>query len=57
MLVFVDLSAGHACLGGSAQVFKQLDTAAPDCDMRMLKCACRETQRLLRERMLLEDHD
>ena len=32
LVVLVDLSAGHACLGGSAlaQVFKQLDDAAPD---------------------------
>ena len=59
MLVFVDLSAGHARLGGSAlaQVFKQLGDAAPDCDSRMLKRAFRETQRLLRERVLLAGHD
>ena len=59
LLVFVDLSAGHARLGGSAlaQVFKQLGDTAPDCDVRMLKRACRETQRLLREHVLLADHD
>ena len=59
LLVFVDLSAGHARLGGSAlaQVFKQLGDAAPDCDSRMLKRAFRETQRLLRERVLLAGHD
>ena len=58
-LVFVDLSAGHARLGGSAlaQVFKQLGDAAPDCDTALLKRAFRETQRLLRERVLLAGHD
>ena len=59
LLVFVDLSAGHARLSGSAlaQVFKQLGDAAPDCDTALLKRAFRETQRLLRERVLLAGRD
>ena len=58
-LVFVDLSAGHTRLGGSAlaQVFKPLGAAAPDCESRMLKRAFPETQHLLRERVLLAGHD
>ena len=37
-LVFVDLSGGHARLGGSAlaQTFKQLGDVAPDCDTALL---------------------
>ena len=59
LVVLVDISAGHACLGGSAlvQVFKPLGDAAPDCDTALLKRAFRETQRLLRERVLLAGHD
>ena len=58
-LVFVDLSGGHAWLGGSAlaQTFKQLGDATPDCDTALLKRAFRTTQRLLRERVLLAGHD
>ena len=58
-LVFVDLSGGHARLGGStlAQTFKQLGDVTPDCDMALLKRAFRATQRLLRERVLLAGHD
>ena len=58
-LVFVDLSGGHARLGGSAlaQTFKQLGDASPDCDTALLKRAFRATQRLLRERVLLAGHD
>ena len=58
-LVFVDLSGGHARLGGSAlvQTFKQLGDATPDCDTALLKRAFRATQRLLRERLLLAGHD
>ena len=58
-LVFVDLSGGHARLGGSAlaQTFKQLGDASPDCDTALLKRAFRATQRVLRERMLLAGHD
>ncbi|OAO15371.1 phosphoribosylformylglycinamidine synthase [Blastocystis sp. ATCC 50177/Nand II] len=58
-LVFVDLSGGHARLGGSAlaQTFKQLGDVAPDCDTALLKRAFRATQRLLRERVLLAGHD
>ena len=58
-LVFVDLSGGHARLGGSAlaQTFKQLGDASPDCDTALLKRAFRATQRLLRERLLLAGHD
>ena len=58
-LVFVDLSGGHARLGGSAlaQTFKQLGDVTPDCDTALLKCAFRATQRLLRERVLLVGHD
>ena len=58
-LVLVDLSGGHARLGGSAlaQTFKQLGDASPDCDTALLKRAFRATQRLLRERVLLAGHD
>ena len=58
-LVFVDLSGGHARLGGSAlaQTFKQLGDVTPDCDMALLKRAFLATQRLLRERVLLAGHD
>ena len=58
-LVFVDLSGGHARLGGSAlvQTFKQLGDASPDCDTALLKRAFNATQRLLRERVLLAGHD
>ena len=58
-LVFVDLSGGHARLGGSAlaQTFKQLGDVTPDCDTALLKCAFRATQRLLHERVLLAGHD
>ncbi|KAM7453893.1 hypothetical protein BLSTO_05353 [Blastocystis sp. subtype 1] len=58
-LVFVDLSGGHARLGGSAlaQTFKQLDDVKSDCDTALLKRAFRATQRLLRERVLLAGHD
>ena len=58
-LVFVDLSGGHARLGGSAlaQTFKQLGDVTPDCDTALLKRAFRATQRLLRERVLLAGHD
>ena len=58
-LVLVDLSGGHAWLGGSAlaQTFKQLGDASPDCDTALLKRAFRATQRLLRERVLLAGHD
>ena len=58
-LVFVDLSGGHARLGGSAlaQTFKQLGDVTPDCDTALLKRAFRATQRLLRERVLLVGHD
>ncbi|KAK8817894.1 hypothetical protein WA577_005796 [Blastocystis sp. JDR] len=58
-LVFVDLSGGHARLGGSAlaQTFKQLGDVAPDCDTALLKRAFRATQRVLRERVLLMGHD
>ena len=58
-LVFVDLSGGHARLGGSAlaQTFKQLGDVTPDCDTALLKRAFRATQRLLRERLLLAGHD
>ncbi|KAK8812642.1 hypothetical protein WA556_004216 [Blastocystis sp. ATCC 50177/Nand II] len=40
-LVFVDLSGGHARLGGSAQAqtFKQLGDMKPDCDTALLKRA------------------
>ena len=58
-LVFVDLSGGHARLGGSAlaQTFKQLGDVTPDCDTALLKRAFLATQRLLRERVLLVGHD
>ena len=58
-LVFVDLSGGHARLGGSAlaQTFKQLGDASPDCDTALPKHAFLATQRLLRERVLLAGHD
>ena len=58
-LVLVDLSGGHARLGGStlAQTFKQLGDASPDCDTALVKCAFLATQRLLRERVLLAGHD
>ena len=58
-LVLVDLSGGHARLGGSAlaQTFKQLGDVTPDCDTALLKRAFRATQRLLRERVLLAGHD
>ena len=58
-LVFVDLSGGHARLGGSAlaQTFKQLGDVTPDCDTVLLKRVFRATQRLLRERVLLAGHD
>ena len=58
-LVLVDLSGGHARLGGSAlaQTFKQLGDVTPDCDTALLKCAFRATQRLLRECVLLAGHD
>ena len=58
-LVFVDLSGGHARLGGSAlvQTFKQLGDASPHCDTALLKRAFLATQRLLRERVLLAGHD
>ena len=58
-LVLVDLSGGHARLGGSAlaQTFKQLGDVTPDCDTALLKRAFRATQRLLRERVLLGGHD
>ena len=58
-LVLVDLSGGHARLGGSAlaQTFKQLGDVTPDCDTALLKRAFLETQRLLRERVLLAGHD
>ena len=58
-LVLVDLSGGHARLGGSAlaQTFKQLGDTSPDCDTALLKRAFRVTQRLLRERLLLAGHD
>ena len=58
-LVFVDLSGGHARLGGSAQAqtFTQLGDVTPDCDTALLKRAFRATQRLLRERVLLAGHD
>ena len=58
-LGFVDLSGGHARLGGSAlaQTFKQLGDASPDCDTALLKRAFLATQRLLRERVLLAGHD
>ena len=58
-LVFVDLSGGHARLGGSAlaQTFKQLGDVTPDCDTALLKRAFRATQRLLREGVLLAGHD
>ena len=48
-LVFVDLSGGHARLGGSAlaQTFKQLGNVTPDCDTALLKRAFRATQRVL----------
>ncbi|OAO14728.1 phosphoribosylformylglycinamidine synthase, partial [Blastocystis sp. ATCC 50177/Nand II] len=48
-LVFVDLSGGHARLGGSAQAqtFKQLGDMKPDCDTALLKRAFRATQRVL----------
>ena len=54
-LVFVDLSGGHARLGGSAlaQTFKQLGDVTPDCDTALLKRAFRATQRLLREGVLV----
>ena len=50
-LVFVDLSGGHARLGGSAlaQTFKQLGDVTPDCDTALLKRAFRATQRVLRD--------
>ena len=58
-LVFVDLSGGHARLGGSAlaQTFKQLGDVKPDCDTALLKRAFLSTQRLLREHVLLAGHD
>ena len=58
-LVLVDLSGGHARLGGSAlaQTFKQLGDVTPDCDTALLKRAFRATQRLLRECVLLAGHD
>ena len=58
-LVFVDLSGGHARLGGwvLAQIFKQLGDATPDCNTALLKRAFRATQRLLREHVLLAGHD
>ncbi|KAK8831025.1 hypothetical protein WA577_003723 [Blastocystis sp. JDR] len=58
-LVLVDLSGGHARLGGSAlaQTFKQLGDVTPDCDTALLKRVFRATQRLLRERVLLVGHD
>ncbi|KAK8833087.1 hypothetical protein WA577_006664 [Blastocystis sp. JDR] len=48
-LVLVDLSGGHARLGGSAlaQTFKQLGNVTPDCDTALLKRAFRATQRVL----------
>ena len=57
--MFVDLSGGHARLGGSAlaQTFKQLGDVTPDCDTALLKRAFRATQRLLRESVLLAGHD
>ena len=57
-LVLVDLSGGHARLGGSAlaQTFKQLGDATPDCDTALLKRAFLATQRLLRERVLLGEN-
>ena len=58
-LVLVDLSGGHARLGGWAlvQTFKQLGDMKYDCDTALLKRAFRATQRLLRERVLLAGHD
>ena len=57
--MFVDLSADHARLGGSAltQVFKPLGDTTPDYNIMILKRAFRETQQLLREYMLLESHN
>ena len=57
-LVFVDLSGGHARLGGSAlaQTFKQVGDVTPDCDTALLKRAFLATQRLLRERVLLGEN-
>ena len=58
-LVLVDLSGGHARLGGWAlvQTFKQLGDMKYDCDTALLKRAFRATQCLLRERVLLAGHD
>ena len=58
-LVLLDLSGGHARLGGwvLAQTFKQLGDASPDCDTALLKRVFLSTQRLLRERVLLAGHD
>ena len=57
-LVLVDLSGGHARLGGSAlaQTFKQVGDVTPDCDTALLKRAFLATQRLLRERVLLGEN-
>ena len=59
VLLFVDLSAGHCRLGGSAlaQTFKQVGDDCPDCDTALLDRGFRATQRLLRERVLLAGHD
>ena len=59
VLLFVDLSAGHYRLGGSAlaQTFKQGGNECPDCDTGLLDRGFRATQRLLRERVLLAGHD
>ena len=59
VLLFVDLSAGHYRLGGSAlaQTFKQVGNECPDCDTGLLDRGFRATQRLLRERVLLAGHD
>ena len=58
-LLLVDLSSGHARLGGSAlgQVYSQLGDATPDCDLQLLKRAFEATQVMLRADELLSVHD